>query len=32
MLAGLKYIELGGSVGVLANGAGVTMTTMDADH
>lgn len=29
-VAGLKYIELGGSVGVLANGAGVTMTTMDA--
>lgn len=28
--AGLKYIELGGSVGVLANGAGLTMTTMDA--
>lgn len=28
--AGLRYIELGGSVGVLANGAGVTMTTMDA--
>ncbi|CFX32785.1 Malate--CoA ligase subunit beta [Candidatus Filomicrobium marinum] len=27
---GLKYIELGGSVGVLANGAGLTMTTMDA--
>ena len=27
--AGLKYIELGGSVGVLANGAGLTMTTMD---
>jgi succinyl-CoA synthetase beta subunit len=26
---GLKYIELGGSVGVLANGAGLTMTTMD---
>ncbi|MEM7425879.1 MAG: ATP-grasp domain-containing protein [Pseudomonadota bacterium] len=26
----LKYIELDGSVGVLANGAGVTMTTMDA--
>lgn len=26
---GLRYIELGGSVGVLANGAGVTMTTMD---
>ena len=28
--AGLKYIELGGSVGVLANGAGLTMATMDA--
>ncbi len=28
--AGLKYIELDGSVGVLANGAGLTMTTMDA--
>ncbi len=27
--AGLKYIELGGNVGVLANGAGLTMTTMD---
>jgi succinyl-CoA synthetase beta subunit len=27
---GLKYIELGGTVGVLANGAGLTMTTMDA--
>lgn len=27
--AGLRYIELGGSVGVLANGAGLTMTTMD---
>lgn len=27
--AGLKYIELGGSVGVIANGAGLTMTTMD---
>jgi succinyl-CoA synthetase beta subunit len=26
---GLKYIELGGEVGVLANGAGLTMTTMD---
>lgn len=25
----LKYIDLGGSVGVLANGAGLTMTTMD---
>jgi succinyl-CoA synthetase beta subunit len=28
--AGLKYIELGGAVGILANGAGLTMTTMDA--
>jgi succinyl-CoA synthetase beta subunit len=28
--AGLKYIDLGGSVGILANGAGLTMTTMDA--
>ncbi|MGH6914467.1 MAG: ATP-grasp domain-containing protein, partial [Geminicoccales bacterium] len=28
--AGLKYIELEGDVGVLANGAGLTMTTMDA--
>lgn len=27
---GLKYIELDGEVGVLANGAGLTMTTMDA--
>lgn len=27
---GLKYIELDGAVGVLANGAGLTMTTMDA--
>lgn len=27
--AGLKYIELDGSVGILANGAGLTMTTMD---
>jgi succinyl-CoA synthetase beta subunit len=26
---GLKYIELPGNVGVLANGAGLTMTTMD---
>lgn len=26
---GLKYIELGGNVGVIANGAGLTMTTMD---
>ena len=28
--AGLKYIELDGTVGVLANGAGLTMATMDA--
>jgi succinyl-CoA synthetase beta subunit len=27
--AGLKFIELDGKVGVLANGAGLTMTTMD---
>jgi succinyl-CoA synthetase beta subunit len=27
--AGLKYIELDGNVGLLANGAGLTMTTMD---
>ena len=27
--AGLKFIEIGGTVGVLANGAGLTMTTMD---
>jgi succinyl-CoA synthetase beta subunit len=27
---GLKYIELDGDVGVLANGAGLTMATMDA--
>ncbi|MHC8508665.1 MAG: succinate--CoA ligase subunit beta [Rhodospirillales bacterium] len=27
--AGIKYIELDGDVGVLANGAGLTMTTMD---
>ncbi|MDX1489590.1 MAG: hypothetical protein R3268_15385, partial [Acidiferrobacterales bacterium] len=26
----LRYIELDGNVGVLANGAGLTMTTMDA--
>lgn len=26
---GLKYIELDGEVGILANGAGLTMTTMD---
>ena len=31
---GLKYIELDGDIGVLANGAGLTMTTMDVitDH
>jgi len=28
-LAALKYIDLEGNVGVLANGAGLTMTTMD---
>ena len=28
--SGLKFIELDGNVGVLANGAGLTMTTMDA--
>jgi succinyl-CoA synthetase beta subunit len=27
---GLKFIELDGEIGVLANGAGLTMTTMDA--
>ncbi len=27
---GLRFIELDGSVGVLANGAGLTMTTLDA--
>jgi succinyl-CoA synthetase beta subunit len=27
--AGLKFIQLDGNVGVLANGAGLTMTTMD---
>ena len=27
---GLKYIELPGTVGILANGAGLTMATMDA--
>lgn len=27
--AGLKYVDLEGDVGVLANGAGLTMTTMD---
>ena len=26
----LKYIDLGGDIGVLANGAGLTMTTIDA--
>ncbi len=26
---GLKYIELGGDIGIIANGAGLTMTTMD---
>jgi succinyl-CoA synthetase beta subunit len=30
---GLKFIQLDGNVGVLANGAGLTMTTMDViDH
>lgn len=29
---GLQFIELDGSVGVLANGAGLTMTTLDAVH
>ncbi len=29
---GLYYIELDGDVGVLANGAGLTMTTLDAVH
>jgi succinyl-CoA synthetase beta subunit len=29
---GLQYIELDGDVGVLANGAGLTMTTLDAVH
>lgn len=28
--SGLKYIELDGNVGVIANGAGLTMTSMDA--
>jgi succinyl-CoA synthetase beta subunit len=28
-VAGLKYIDLDGDIGVLANGAGLTMTTMD---
>jgi succinyl-CoA synthetase beta subunit len=27
---GVSYIELDGNIGVLANGAGLTMTTMDA--
>ena len=27
---GLKYIQLDGDIGILANGAGLTMTTMDA--
>jgi succinyl-CoA synthetase beta subunit len=27
---GLRYIELNGNIGILANGAGLTMTTMDA--
>ena len=30
--AGLYFIELDGEVGVLANGAGLTMTTLDAVH
>src|ERR1700761_5947772 len=31
--SGLKFIQLDGNVGVLANGAGLTMTTMDViDH
>ena len=30
--AGLYFIELDGEVGVLANGAGLTMTTLDAIH
>jgi len=29
---GLKFIQLDGNVGVLANGAGLTMTTMDVIH
>jgi succinyl-CoA synthetase beta subunit len=29
---GLKFIQLDGNVGVLANGAGLTMTTMDTIH
>ena len=29
---GLSYIELDGDVGILANGAGLTMTTLDAVH
>ena len=28
--AGLRFIELDGNIGILANGAGLTMTTMDA--
>ena len=28
--AGLRFIELDGDIGILANGAGLTMTTMDA--
>ena len=27
--AGLKFIQLDGNIGLLANGAGLTMTTMD---
>jgi succinyl-CoA synthetase beta subunit len=30
--AGLKFIQLDGNIGVLANGAGLTMTTMDVIH
>ena len=30
--AGLYYIELDGEVGILANGAGLTMATLDAVH
>lgn len=29
---GLQYLQLDGDVGVLANGAGLTMTTLDAVH
>ncbi|MQA10836.1 MAG: succinate--CoA ligase [Pseudonocardiaceae bacterium] len=29
---GLQFIELDGDVGILANGAGLTMTTLDAVH